>query len=119
MYELVKEPPEHDFGGIILTGREQLVLYIICSSKPQYPTYREILKRLNLIVPSRDGGKTKYSSTQQVVRVIDKLRLKGLLVNPEIERELLNTARNIIPTNLGEELAPQIEAILRTLPAPL
>lgn len=85
-----------------------VVVYRESSLIGDSPSFKEIMARLNEVLPVR-GGRPAIVSTQQVMRVVEALRAKGYLFDPKDHPELRGRHRNSVPTPLGVEHAGQLQ----------
>ncbi len=66
------------------------------------PTTREILTHLNEVLPRREDNKPMLTSTEQVNRIVRKLRELDLLLDPAKVPEIAGKQRNLMPTAAGD-----------------
>ncbi len=66
------------------------------------PTTREILTHLNEVLPRREDDKPMLTSTEQVNRIVRRLRELDLLLDPAKVPEIKGKQRNLMPTDKGQ-----------------
>jgi hypothetical protein len=75
------------------------------------PSQKELLNRLNEVLPKRSGGRPALVSTQQTHRLAAKLRRQGYLVPLTGS---IRVGRNMVLTEKGQLLAQQLLAESRS-----
>jgi len=96
--------PNEDEELSLRSYREKEALLLICQliqadALHQAPSHRELLRRLNAVLPLQASGRPALIGTQQTVRIAHKLRRLGLLIYAP------GRTRNLVPTARGRQVA--------------
>jgi len=92
-----------------LSRREKEALkFIVQYRKDNFgmsPTERKVFEQLNKVLPAKE----KMSSHVQIVRVVQYLRNKGLLIDPQKHKNLKGRHGILIPTPEGEKVVARLK----------
>ena len=92
-----------------LTKREKETLkFIVYYRKNNFgisPTERQVFQHLNKTLPPKE----RLSSHVQIVRVVQYLRNKGMLLDPKNHKELAGKHRILVPTPQGEKVGARLK----------